>query len=108
MSSRIFGQQTLDLLQFPLQGHAVDHVFWPASFQQVFNAADTAVSPVTITPELKKLYLSSTCEGDFAYVDAEETISLSGDPWGASVGSLEWTIDKPDLAELILNVKILK
>ncbi len=65
------------------------------------NAADTAVSPVTITPELKKLYLSSTCEGDFAYVDAEETISLSGDPWGASVGSLEWTIDKPDLAELI-------
>lgn len=65
------------------------------------NAADTAVSAVAVTPALKKLYLSSTCEGDFAYVGSEETLTASGDPWGALIGTVEWTIDKPELAELV-------
>lgn len=67
------------------------------------NAADTAVSSITVTPVLKKMSISSGCNGDIAYVDGEAIISLFGDPHGAALGSVEWTVDKPELAELITD-----
>ena len=65
------------------------------------NASEFASCSIQAVPALKGVRLSSTMEGDYGYVGFEEWVAANADPYGAALGGGTWTIDKPELVEII-------
>ncbi len=65
--------------------------------------ADAAETKVTVLPLAQKVAILS--DGTYLYLGGDHALTLSaaGDPEGSRIGSVEWSVDKPDIASLTVN-----